>query len=217
MMRIKSRMSKDVLTVTPNDPISKAIMIMEREDLHRLPVVEGKRLVGLITKGMISSRGASKATSLSIFELNYLLSKTDVKTIMEDEVITIDENDFLEDAALKMLQHDIGCLPVMHGENLVGILTQNDMFTSFIDLLGYGYPGSRVCVQVKDGKGVLEKVTKIFADADCDISHIGVYEREAEDTNIIIRIDKEDTKELERALECAGFKVLSVDTNRPKK
>lgn len=213
-MQIKERMIKDLYTITKDENINKAIDIMSAHDLHRLPVVENKKLVGLLTKGMISQKGASKATSLSIFELNYLLSKTSVSTIMEKNVITVNENQLLEEAAQLMLSNDIGCLPVINEqEELVGILTQNDLFKAFMDLLGYNDLGSRVSIKVKDGLGVLEEVTKIFTDNNCNISHLGVYDLEDGYKNIIFRTSAEETTSLAKDLEGKGYKVLSIINN----
>lgn len=216
-MLVKERMSKQLITISKDDNINKAIDIMTSHGYHRLPVVEDGKLIGLLTEGMISQKGASKATSLSIFELNYLLSKTSVSTIMERNVITVKEDEWLEDAALKMLQYNIGCLPVVdEEERVVGILTQNDMFKSFVDLLGYNDKGSRVCLQVEDGLGVLEQVTKIFSDTKCNITHIGVYGEENSKKNIIVRTDACATEELEKTLKEHGYTILSV-TNHPVK
>ena len=103
-MFVKDNMTKDPVCITPESTISQVIDLMSEKGLHRLPVVNGKRIVGLVTEGTISASGASKATSLSIFELNYLLSKTTVDTIMIKNVITINENALMEDAAMKMLK-----------------------------------------------------------------------------------------------------------------
>ncbi|MDF9824589.1 acetoin utilization protein AcuB [Breznakia sp. PF5-3] len=213
-MIVKERMSKNLLTITKEDKIDKAIDIMTSHGLHRLPVVEGKQLVGLLTEGMISQRGASKATSLSIFELNYLLSKTSVETIMEKHVHTIYENQFIEDAAVKMLEYNIGCLLVLdEKDELVGIITQNDLFKSFIEILGYHDKGTRLSVEVVDGLGVLEKITKIIGKYNCNILHIGVYDGEDGKTNIIFRIDSLDTDGIKSELEENGYKVLNITKN----
>ena len=93
-------MTKHPICIDVNSKISDVVDIMSEKELHRIPVISGKKLVGLVTEGMISKKGASKATSLSIYELNYLLSKTSVDAIMIRDVITIHEDRFLEDAAL---------------------------------------------------------------------------------------------------------------------
>lgn len=214
-MIVKERMSKNLLTISKTDNIDKAIDIMASHGLHRLPVVEGKQLIGLLTEGMISQKGASKATSLSIFELNYLLSKTSVDTIMEKHVHTIYENQFLEDAAVKMLEYNIGCLPVLDAQdNLVGILTQNDLFKSFIEILGYNDAGTRLSVEVVDELGVLENITKIIGEHHANILHLGVYAGADQKTNIIFRVDTNDASDIKRDLEAAGYKVTSMVANK---
>lgn len=213
-MLVKNHMSKNVITVNKNDMINKALDIMNEHDLHRLPVMDGSNMVGLLTKGMISKKGASKATSLSVFELNYLLSKIDVATIMEKQVISINENQFLEDAAVLMLKHDIGCLPVVDDNHkLCGIMTQNDLFRSFIDMLGYRTKGSRLCVKVKDGLGVLEKVCSIITEHKMNISHIGVYGEKDGWKSLIIRVDSCECDGLEGALKKEGYEILSIMCN----
>ncbi|MEF9967125.1 MAG: CBS domain-containing protein, partial [Longicatena sp.] len=107
-MYVKNRMTKNPVCIDINSKISDVVDIMSERELHRIPVVNGKKLVGLVTEGMISKNGATKATSLSIYELNYLLSKTSVDAIMIRDVISIQEDRFLEDAALLMFKHDIG-------------------------------------------------------------------------------------------------------------
>lgn len=210
-MIIKDRMTKNVITITANENINKAMDIMADKGLHRLPVVNGNKLVGLLTKSMISQKGASKATSLSIFELNYLLSKINVSTIMEKKVITIYEDQLFEDAADLMLRYDIGCLPVLNKKNeLVGILTQNDLFKAFIEVLGYNVSGSRVSIKVEDGLGVLEKVAKIFTDHNNNIANVGVYDLEDGSKNLIFRTTSEETASLEVALKEAGYEVLDI-------
>lgn len=210
-MIIKDRMTKNLITITKNENINKAMDIMAAHGLHRLPVVEGKKLVGLLTKSMISQKGASKATSLSIFELNYLLSKITVSTIMEKKVITIYEDQLFEDAADLMLRYDIGCLPVLNKKNeLVGILTQNDLFKAFTELLGYNEPGTRISLKTKDQIGVLEDITNIFVKHNCNITNLGVYDVDNDYKNLIIRTNAEDTTELQKDLKESGYEVLDV-------
>ena len=210
-MIIKDRMTKNLITITKNENINKAMDIMAAHGLHRLPVVEGKKLVGLLTKSMISQKGASKATSLSIFELNYLLSKITVSTIMEKKVITIYEDQLFEDAADLMLRYDIGCLPVLNKKNeLVGILTQNDLFKAFTELLGYNEPGTRISLKTKDQIGVLEDITNILVKPNCNITNLGVYDVDNDYKNLIIRTNAEDTTELQKDLKESGYEVLDV-------
>ena len=144
-MYVRDEMTKDLITINANEVISKAAEIMSEKGLHRLPVIRNGQLVGLVTKGRITS-STNGATSLSIFELNYLLNRTTVDTVMikAKDLITITSDKLMEDAADMMLKYDIGCLPVVDDGKLVGILTQNDLFKAFLDVLGYYRTGSRI-------------------------------------------------------------------------
>ncbi|MEG2171060.1 MAG: CBS and ACT domain-containing protein, partial [Erysipelotrichaceae bacterium] len=175
-MYVKDKMTKEPISISGDAKISEVVDLMSEHHLHRVPVVNQGKLVGLVTGSLISQKGPTKATSLSIFELNYLLSKTSVDTIMIRDVITINENRFLEDAALLMLNHDIGCLPVLNDQNeLVGIMTQNDVFAAFLDVLGYREHGSRICIEVKDKIGAIGEISEVFVRNKINISHVGVY------------------------------------------
>lgn len=210
-MFVRDNMTKDPVCITPEQTISQVVDLMSEKKLHRLPVVQGKRIVGLVTEGTISASGASKATSLSIYELNYLLSKTTVDTIVIRNVITIHEDALMEDAAMTMLKNDIGCLPVVdeNGE-ISGILTQNDVFNAFLEILGYREEGSRIIIGVKDELGAIGEISKVFVRNHCNITHIGVYRNENGHADIIFRIDSFETEALEKDLQDSGYQVLSV-------
>ena len=96
MFKVKDFMTSDVITTEKDTTISEIIDLMRENNIHRLPVVENGKLVGLITEGMISNSGTSQATSLSIYELNYLLSKTKASTIMVKDVHYVNEDDAYE-------------------------------------------------------------------------------------------------------------------------
>lgn len=217
-MRVRDIMTENPVVLSPEAKISEASDIMTEKDFHRIPVVENGKLVGLVTKGLIASKGVMGATSLSIFELNYLLNKTPVKTVMIKlkDIITIKADDLLEDAALLMLKYDIGCLPVIDdGMNVLGILTQNDLFKAFLDMLGYNEKGSRVAVEVEDGLGVIGAISKVFVKNDANISHVGVYREKADDPTceIVFRTNLLETNELEKDLNDNNFKVASIIKN----
>lgn len=217
-MRVRDIMTENPVVLSPEAKISEASDIMTEKDFHRIPVVENGKLVGLVTKGLIASKGVMGATSLSIFELNYLLNKTPVKTVMIklNDIITIKADDLLEDAALLMLKYDIGCLPVIDDAmSVLGILTQNDLFKAFLDMLGYNEKGSRVAVEVEDGLGVIGAISKVFVKNDANISHVGVYREKADDPTceIVFRTNLLETSELEKDLNDNNFKVASIIKN----
>lgn len=212
-MYVKNEMTANPITINADDVISKAADIMSENNLHRLPVMENGKLVGLVTKGLITSKGVGGATSLSVFELNYLLNRTSVKTVMIKlkDLVTISSNKLLEEAASLMLAHDIGCLPVVDDGELVGILTQNDLFKAFLDILGWQRKGSRIEVNVPDTLGILGEISKIFVDNNANITNFTVYRNNDDSTaDLILRTTLTETDELEKALNQNGFKVNSI-------
>lgn len=208
-------MTKDVICTESDASISRLIDIMKANNIHRVPVVDhNKKLVGLITEGTISENGGGMATSLSIYELNYLMSKTKVETVMVKNVITVKDYDLVETATERMLTNDIGCLPVVNDDNeVVGIVTQNDVFSTFLTMLGWGNKGTRITVSVKDEIGTVGKLSKIFVDQNINIQSIGVYPQEDGTSDLLIRCDSAVNEELMNALENAGMKVNEVYKN----
>ena len=131
-MYVKDRMVKDPVCIGPETKISEALSKMT--DFHRMPVVdEQHHLIGLVSAGMIEESTATKTTSLSIYELNYLLHKMSVEEIMIRDVVTISPDALLEEAAVTMRKNNVGCLPVVDPEGkVIGIITHNDIFEAFI-------------------------------------------------------------------------------------
>ena len=197
------------MTITADCKITEALSLMDKHNLHRLPVISGKRLIGLITEGIISAHTPSKATSLSIHEMNYLLSKMTVKDIMINDVVTVYPDTLLEDAANIMRQNDIGCLPVIADENLelIGIITINDIIDAFIDMIGLTSKGVRLEIEVKDDHiGVLADITSIFAANNINLSRVSVFQ-EPEKYVIIVLTTTTDIKKVEKDLSERGYEV----------
>lgn len=211
-MYVKDEMTKNPITIEASDTISKAADLMSENNLHRLPVMKQGKLVGLVTKGLITSKGVGGATSLSVFELNYLLNRTSVDTVMIKlkDLVSISSDKLLEEAASVMLAHDIGCLPVVDNGELVGILTQNDLFRAFLGILGYNRKGSRIDVRVPDTLGILGEVSKVFVKNNANIKNFTVYrENDDQTADLILQTDLTDTDELEKDLN-ASFHVNSI-------
>jgi acetoin utilization protein AcuB len=208
MFRVSDFMTPDPITVDPSETISDALDLMKTHGIHRIPVVDADNVLkGLITEGLISSNG--NATSLSIYELNYLLSKTKVKTMMKRNPWFIKEDALLEEAAEMMQKHDIGCLPVVdENQKVTGILTQNDIFTSFLQMLGWKTSGSRILVEVKDQIGALEHLSKVFADAGISLRNISVYSYEDDIARILIRTQEKIDEAVLDLLNKEGFTVV---------
>lgn len=211
MFRTADFMTKDPITVEPEEKISAVIDLMKFHHIHRIPVVDEKNhLKGLITEGMIGDDNA--ATSLSIYELNYLLSKTDVKTVMEKHPIYIEDDALMEEATQKLLKHDIGCLPVVNkaGE-VVGILTQNDIFKAFLNMLGWEIEGTRLIVRVHDDVGALARLSQLFADNGISISNVSVYAFVDDGARILIKTNGKAPESFKDILNDKGYEVLEWD------
>ncbi len=208
-MYVKDNMVPSPIVIGPNQSVSEAIDLMSENKLHRLPVVDGAgKLVGLITEGLIASNTPNNTSTLSVFELNYLLNKLSIKDIMIKDVVTIDKEALLEEAAILMRKNDIGCLPVVDEENtLEGIITHNDIFTAFIDLLGYNHNGMRYVIAIKnDRTGIIEDIARVIAENDVSISNIAVYKGTR---GIEIAVIVNGYKDIADKLEEAGYVVTS--------
>jgi CBS domain-containing protein len=130
---VREWMTSLVLSVSPNTSISSAHQIMKENGIRRLPVVENDRLVGIITLGDVREASPSDATTLSIWELNYLWAQLTVEKVMARQVITVAPEDLIIDAAALMLERKISGLPVVDAKsNLVGILTESDIFRMLV-------------------------------------------------------------------------------------
>lgn len=209
-MDVNSYMSKELITIDSSTKILDALDLMKKHNIHRLPVVEGDHMIGLVTEGIISRNTPSTMTSLDMREVTYLLNKTSAADIMEKNVITIQKEALLEEATVIMRKNDIGVLPVVEGDNkLVGIITEKDIMDAFVDVLGFFTPGVRVVIDVaEDRKGVLEELTDLFAEAEINIQQIAVYRRGH--IQVVVQVDSEDVTGIKNNLEANGFVVSSI-------
>ncbi len=212
-MYVKSRMTSNPYTIAFDAPVTEVIELMREKNLKRVPVVHGEKVVGMITQGDIQKVSPTKATTLSIFEINYLLSKTKVSDAMTKEVITISPDALLEEAAVLMRDNKISTLAVVRDGKLVGIITESDIFDAFIDLLGFRDVGSRIAVQAQDAPGALAEITQIFKDLDLNITHIAVYRGSNGFSDVVIRTNTINTDALEKRLGERGYKIDNLLRN----
>ncbi|MDT2571031.1 CBS and ACT domain-containing protein [Enterococcus raffinosus] len=214
-MSVKDFMTEDLVTVTPKTKIFDAVDLMKKYDIHRLPVMEEEQLVGLITEGTIQEALPSKATSLSVHEVNYLLNKTVVSDVMIKDVKTISPDAELEDGIYLMRQNKINVLPVLDGTKLVGIITNNDIFDAFLKLTGYYEGGTRVQLKIlEDKKGVLARVAKILADHDFSILTV-IVDHQVNATILEIQLASKETEEIKQLLTDNGYEVLKAIITQP--
>ncbi len=163
-MLVGSRMSPDPITVTEKTPVDEALKIMREKNVRRLPVLNKKgAMVGIVAEKDILYASPSPATSLSIHEIHYLVSKLTVGEIMTKEVFTVTDDTPLEEAARIMADNRIGALPVMRDGKLVGIITETDIFKAFLELLGAREPGVRLTMRIPRGQGMLPLCTETIS------------------------------------------------------
>ncbi|RJR17960.1 MAG: CBS domain-containing protein [Nitrospiraceae bacterium] len=160
-MFVSDWMTKKVFTVTPDDSISEAARLSKEKDIKHIPVVKGGKVVGLLSDRDIKEYVPSKATSLDVYELHYLLAKTKVKEVMKKNVITTPPETPIEEAAMIMHDKKIGCLPVVEGNLLAGIISDNDIFRVLVDITGIRHGGHRIYLTVEDRPGSIKDAADI--------------------------------------------------------
>lgn len=212
-MYVKNRMTTNPYTIAFDAPITEVIELMREKNLKRVPVVHGDRVVGMLTHGDLQKVSPTKATTLSIYELNYLLAKTKVSDAMTKEVITVSPDALLEEAAVLMRDNKISALAVVKDSKLVGIITESDIFDSFIDLLGFRDVGSRITIQAEDVPGVLADITEIFKDLDSNITHIAAYRGSTGYSDVVVRTNTINTDDIEKRLAERGYKIEAIIRN----
>ncbi len=162
-MLIKDWMTKDPLTISDDTSMIKAIHIMKEHRFRRLPVVSQGKLVGLITDRDLKEASPSKATTLDVHELYYLLAELQVKEIMSRDPFKVHPDDTVEHAAQMMLEHIVSGLPVVNDlGDLVGIITQSDIFRAFMDITGIRLGGVQFALRVSDTPGSIKDVVDIL-------------------------------------------------------
>lgn len=163
-MFVSDWMTRKVLTVSPDDYLSDAISLLKEKCIKHLPVVRAGKLAGIISDRDIREYCPSKATALDIYELHYLLANTRVKAAMRAKVLTTIPGTPVEEAAMLLLDNDIGCLPVLDGRKLVGIISDKDIYRALVDITGIRHGGHRVCVTIADRPGSIRELADIIRD-----------------------------------------------------
>ena len=204
-MFVAKRMTPNPTTFESTMTIADASELMRKRNFRRLPVVDNGRLVGIVTDRDLRTVAPSPATTLSIFELNYLLAKMQVKDIMHKDVITIPVDATIEEAALIMSTRHIGGLVVV-GENgsVVGVITETDIFNSFVEIMGLKEGKIRFTFKVSNQVGVLHEISGVFKDLGINISSLATYPVE-DGAEMVIRFNAQDTVELEKRLTEIGY------------
>jgi acetoin utilization protein AcuB len=158
-------MTKNPIFVHPDMSINDIRSLMDKEKAGHLPVLDkNNKLVGLMTRKDLLKAGPSAATSLDMYEISYLLSKMTIRDVMEKEVVTVGEDEVVEEAARIMADEGVGCLPVMRGDLLVGIITDTDLFHVFVNAFGARHQGVRITFSIAEKPGQLALLSQKIAE-----------------------------------------------------
>ena len=185
-MLIRERMSRPVISITPDMPINDVLAMFRKERIRRAPVIQAGKLVGIVSDRDLLYASPSSATVLSVWEMHYMISKVTVKQVMTKKVQTVSEDTPIEEAARIMADSKIGGLPVMGSSGRVtGIITETDLFKVFLELMGARRKGTRVTALISDNPNQLSKVTKAIAQHGGNFISFGMFAGNDVNSNLI--------------------------------
>ncbi len=161
-MFVADWMTRKVFTLAPDSSVSEAMNLIRAKKIKHVPVVKGDRLKGIVSDRDIRDYSPSKATTLDVYELHYLLAMAKVKEIMKTGVVTVAADTPIEEAAMLLYDRNIGCLPVLEGGKLSGIISDRDIFRALIDITGVRHGGHRISLTVEDRPGSIREVADII-------------------------------------------------------
>jgi len=210
-MYVKDIMTMNVVNVPSNTTISDAKKIMDAHKIRRLPIVDRGKLVGIVTEHRLEAYTPSKATSLSVWEIGYLLGNTTVKEIMEKNPVSVAPEMTIEEALATAQDRKVGSLLVIEKNGqLVGIVTTNDFFYKIANpTLGIGMPGTRVEVMSKTDKPILEDISKATSQKGMKILTLHmISSTEIGGKDIVVQVDTEDVNKMVKELKDKDYEVL---------
>lgn len=210
-MFVRYCMTPNPITIKPDTPIFEALNIMKKNNIRQLPVVDkAGNLVGIVTEREILTVSPSPASTLSIYEMNYLLSKMQVKDIMNRQLVTVSPDLNIEDAALIMRDRKIGSLLVMEKGTLAGIITQTDIFDAMLKAFGIRKAGTRIVIETEDRVGALAELLQIVKEHRINVIGVASLEKSDRMVQIMLRLSTADASELVEDIKQKGFQVIAV-------
>jgi acetoin utilization protein AcuB len=212
-MNVGRRMSHPVITVQLKTPITKVHELMTHEKIQQTPVVKKGKLVGIVSEKDILRAYPSPVTSLSVWEITSLLERITVKDIMVEKVLTVVENTPIEDAARIMVDNQISSLPVMRGEELVGIITKSDLFRIMFEMLGARYPGVRFNALIPNQPGQIARLTQAIFEKGGTIIALSTFEGDSSANGLItVKVDGIGQADLKKLVEPLVLSLLDIST-----
>jgi acetoin utilization protein AcuB len=211
-MLVKDRMTSDPVTITTDTSLKDALELVRSKPFRHLPVLdENDRLVGIVTEKSLVYASPIPTTTLSVFEVDYILSRTKVGQVIQGAVVTVGPDLPIEEAARVMIDHRIGCLPVVEDEKLVGIISDTDIFRVFVEGLGGGHPSLRITAVVPEKVGSLARIASRVAALGGNIHSLGIFwGDQPEDRVVAFRLEGVDRETVVQALEADGIQVVHV-------
>lgn len=210
-MFVEQRMTSNPITIASTATIADASELMRINHFRRLPVVDNGVLVGIVTDRDLRAVSPSPATTLSIFELNYILAKMQIKDIMKKKVVKIKADATVEEAALLLYNNRIGGLVVVDSnEKVTGIITETDIFKCFVDVMGLIEGKTRLTIDVTDKVGLLNEITAVFCKMDINISSMVIYTLPDGKKQLVLRVDTSEIGELSDCLDSLGYPISHV-------
>jgi acetoin utilization protein AcuB len=200
-MLVRDIMRSPAVTIPPDTGLQEAYRIMREKAIRHLPVLEGGRLVGIVTDRDL--RLATSALAPSPFPPESLVS-----AVMSRNPLTADASDPVEDAARSMRERKIGCLPVVDGENVIGIVTGLDLLDALMRMTGVDKPSGRLEVRLADEPGELARLTSFFGHRDLNIHSILTSPEGPESVRVVMRVGSIETRPLAEEMRKSGFDVV---------
>jgi acetoin utilization protein AcuB len=211
-MFVRDRMSSPAVTIAPDTPFQDALELMRDRRFRRLPVVDKDRLVGIDSERDLLYASPSPATSLSVWEVTYLLTKIHIREIMTEKVITTTPDTPIEDAAHLMAVNKIGGLPVVDERNrVVGVITETDVFKAFVEMFAGGRSGLRLALEVPERKGVLLELWQAISDLGGNIVSVGSFNGNGSgERELVVKVKDTSKDQLVDTLEALGDHVIDA-------
>ena len=208
-MFVINRMTKNPMTVTADTKVDEVAHLMKKHNFRRLPVVDDGKLVGFLSDSDLMRVAPSPATTLSRYEINSLLAKICVRDIMKKDVVSVNVGATIEEAALIMYKNKIGGMPVVSNMGaVVGVITETDIFKTFVDVMGLADGKTRITLEVTDKIGVVKDIAEIFGQAGVSIDSLITCKKEDNNYEIVIRGDITNIDDIKAKLEAKGYKVI---------
>jgi acetoin utilization protein AcuB len=211
-MLVRDRMSHPVITVTPQTTLGEALRLMNTEHIRRLPVVDKNgNLIGIVSERQLLKAAPTDATLLDVWEVKAVLHRVTIERIMTRDVITIEPETPIEEAARIMADSKISGIPVVEAGQVVGVITETDLFKAFLEVMGAREPGIRVTVLMSREPGSLSRLTGAIFNAGGNIHTLGTFLGESsENGEITLKVENISQEALVAAITPQVIKVLDI-------